>query len=157
MNKNLIIGIVAVVILAVIGFVILSNRSSQPTETTTDEMAIQPPTFSGTYTGVLPCADCTGLETSITFTPSASDPNMGTFTMSEVYQGKSTEPMTSNGTYTVTSGTPTNPNAQVVELVTEGQDPEFYMVSENSLQMLSSDKTPIDAPFNTSLTKQAES
>ena len=47
--------------------------------------------LSGTYEGTLPCADCPGLQTLITFNPD------GTFYMEETYLERSDKPIVTNG------------------------------------------------------------
>lgn len=49
--------------------------------------------LSGTYEGTLPCADCPGLQTLITFN---SD---GTFHMEETYLERDVEPIITDGTW----------------------------------------------------------
>ena len=49
----------------------------------------------GSYAGVLPCADCSGIETKLTLKQD------GSFTMIELYQGTDTKPFVTNGTYTL--------------------------------------------------------
>ena len=51
--------------------------------------------FAGTYAGMLPCADCAGIDTTIAFTPE------GTYTLSEAYQDADKSSFLSKGTWSV--------------------------------------------------------
>ncbi|WP_080892285.1 copper resistance protein NlpE [Photobacterium leiognathi subsp. mandapamensis] len=47
----------------------------------------------GEYTGIEPCADCSGIETSLTLKDD------GTFILDQTYQGKETKPLTTEGKF----------------------------------------------------------
>lgn len=49
--------------------------------------------FAGTFSGTLPCADCPGIDTTVTLKPD------GTYTLREVYQGKA-DSFDGDGTWT---------------------------------------------------------
>ena len=51
--------------------------------------------FAGTYGGMLPCADCPGIDTTVAFTPE------GTYTLSETYQDADKSSFLSKGTWSV--------------------------------------------------------
>ena len=51
--------------------------------------------FAGTYAGILPCADCQGIDTTIVFVPE------GGYTLSEIYQDGSDSSFVTKGTWTV--------------------------------------------------------
>ena len=51
--------------------------------------------FAGTYGGILACADCPGIDTTIAFTPE------GGYTLSEVYQDGEASSFVTRGTWTV--------------------------------------------------------
>lgn len=51
--------------------------------------------FAGTFSGTLPCADCPGIDTKLTFNAD------GTYKLHEVYQGKPGNGFSGDGTWTV--------------------------------------------------------
>ncbi|WP_373516079.1 copper resistance protein NlpE, partial [Persicitalea sp.] len=80
--------------------------------------------FAGTYTGVLPCADCEGIETKITLNQE------GTYAKKSTHLGKGNDnSFEEKGNYTWDA------NGQQITL--EGQDkPNQYFVGENTLTQL---------------------
>ena len=51
--------------------------------------------FAGTYAGMLPCADCAGIDSTIAFTPE------GAYTLSETYQDADKSSFLSKGTWSL--------------------------------------------------------
>ena len=51
--------------------------------------------FAGTYAGILPCADCPGIDSTIAFTPE------GSYTLSETYQDADKSSFLSKGTWSL--------------------------------------------------------
>ncbi|PSW62916.1 hypothetical protein C0W54_05225 [Photobacterium kishitanii] len=49
--------------------------------------------WMGEYTGIQPCGDCSGIETSLTLNKD------GTFVLNETYQGKDTKPFVNEGKF----------------------------------------------------------
>ena len=80
--------------------------------------------YAGTYTGVLPCADCEGIETQITLDAE------GTFTKKTTYLGKSTPNVfEKQGIFSW--------DADGQRITLEGQQkPNQYFVGENTLTQL---------------------
>lgn len=109
-------------------FLIGCSEEKEPKQTTppdmhTSQLALD---VAGTYTGVLPCASCEGIETSITLTDSTYDLNM-------VYLGED-EPNTfkESGTYSW------NEDGSTITLNNE-ESPNQYFVGENVLFHLNQD------------------
>lgn len=75
--------------------------------------------YQGVYYGVLPCADCEGIETTITLTADS-------YIKEVVYQGKSKEIITEKGTFTW------NEAGNTITL-SGSQSPNQYFVGENDL------------------------
>lgn len=75
--------------------------------------------WNGVYTGITPCADCEGIETTIQL---MSDK---TYTISRRYLGKSTDALTSSGTFSWDT------NGSTIRL--SGEEPGQYKVGENKL------------------------
>lgn len=156
MNKKLLLGlVVTLVLVCVLGFYIYSQNqtappsaSVQPPANQTTQSTQTAPTTPQTYKGVLPCADCSGIDTTLVLNPDK------TFELTEIYQGKNDDdPFVTKGSWELETGTPQNPQAQVYVLTTETGEKYNYLVDgANKLTSLDSDKNPIDAPFNLSLT-----
>lgn len=85
--------------------------------------------WAGTYRGVLPCADCEGIETLVTLRTD------GRYSSSARYLGKNDKPFTEEGTFQwdATGG--------VITL--SGQEPVRYRVGENRLIRLAMDGSSI--------------
>lgn len=106
-----------------------------------------------TYTGTLPCADCSGLVTTLTLIKPSS--TQGDYILHEIYAEKMTTPIVTEGKWTITRGIPSDPEAFVLTLT--ASDPNqgvthYLMDGDNKLTLLGQDKNKIDAPFNLSLT-----
>ncbi|TDR23096.1 copper resistance protein NlpE N-terminal domain-containing protein [Flavobacterium cheniae] len=86
--------------------------------------------YHGVYYGVLPCADCEGIETTITLTADS-------YTKEVVYQGKSKEIITEKGTFTW------NEAGNTITL-SGSQAPNQYFVGENDLFHLDVDGDRIE-------------
>ncbi|WOG27671.1 copper resistance protein NlpE [Endozoicomonas sp. 8E] len=79
--------------------------------------------WSGVYEGKLPCADCAGIDTTLTLNED------GTYSLVELYEGKAGDPIKSGGKFTW------NKSGNVVTLVDES-GPNQYFVGENILMKL---------------------
>lgn len=77
--------------------------------------------YNGTYKGVIPCADCEGIETSITINLD------GTFSKTTKYLGKEENSSTENGTYTW------NAEGSVITVLIGENYSQMYKVGENIL------------------------
>jgi copper homeostasis protein (lipoprotein) len=80
--------------------------------------------WEGTYSGVLPCADCEGIATTIRLSPDR------TYRMTTVYRGKREEPFVKEGTFAW--------NVQGNKITLSGMEhgPSQYLVGENILFQL---------------------
>lgn len=117
------------------------------------EPAQAEPVLIGSFEGVLPCADCSGLDTKLKLFESKSGAGRGTYRLSEDYTGKSKKPFISTGRWETSKGTPKHPEALVYVL-----DPDkprktryFLKQADGSLLTLDSERNEIDAPFNLAL------
>jgi len=78
--------------------------------------------FSETYSGIIPCADCAGIEYTIDFNEDFS------YKTQSVYQGKSNELFESSGNYRIQNG--------VIQLVNEDEGIKYFKKSGNNLLIL---------------------
>lgn len=111
----------------------------------------------GEFDGVLPCADCAGLDTRLKLVEDKPDAEKGTYFLSENYIGKSKTPFKSSGRWATVKGTPKDPAATVYVL-----DPDkpkktrYYLLrADGSLLSLDGERNEIDAPFDLSLKPRA--
>ncbi|WP_257281202.1 MULTISPECIES: copper resistance protein NlpE [unclassified Endozoicomonas] len=79
--------------------------------------------WSGVYKGKLPCADCAGVDTTLTLNKD------GTYSLLEVYEGKGGEPTKSEGKFSW------NKSGNIITLLNESA-PNQYFVGENTLMKL---------------------
>jgi copper homeostasis protein (lipoprotein) len=147
--KNLaILVIVLVILLAIVSQLGVRTLSTPPVKPTPAK--VQAKQTEAVYKGTLACADCSGINTTLTL---YSDE---TYTLSSVYQGKNdNKPFVEHGKWTTLRGDATDPDATVYQLYQQGtKDEQNYLVDGDQLKQLDTDLNPINAPFNTSLTKQ---
>jgi copper homeostasis protein (lipoprotein) len=114
-----------------------NNRSDEPTLKTGQETALQP--MQQSWRGVLPCADCEGIETSLFL---AKD---GTWVMNERYQGVEREPSSfaSYGTWART--------AEKLVLTDNKGEKSYYRAKGDKLEMLDREGNPITSSLNYTL------
>ena len=101
--------------------------------------------FAGTYAGILPCADCPGIDTSIMFSPE------GGYTLSEVYQDRDSGSLVDKGTWTVREDGKTlllDPEDKAA------QDRWYEVVSPGELRALDKDGKAIDSSLDYSLRRK---
>ncbi len=123
-----------------------SNITPTPTQVVTAA-----PTNSNTqqvvYKGVSPCADCSGINTTLTLNYDGSNNTSGTYTMVMVYQGKSVQPVTETGTWSGGSNdiitlTPSGANSQ----------PQYFkQTNAYTLEGLDGDQQPLPASVSYTL------
>ena len=138
-RKPIIIALILLAIALVAGLLFVTKKQLSPIHS-------QP--LATTYTGSLPCADCSGLVTTVTLIKQ-KNPNQGFYVMHELYEGKTTTPIVTDGKWIITKGTPQDPNASVLALTPNAtSDVTYYLVEgKTKLTMLDQNKEKIDAPF----------
>lgn len=87
--------------------------------------------WAGTYRGTIPCADCEGIETSVTLSYD------GSYFRRVTYLGKSGRAFTDEGTFVW------DENGAKVTLIAEDGTTQIYQVGENVLIHLDRDGRPI--------------
>ena len=86
--------------------------------------------YRGTYRGVLPAADCPGIETTLTLKPD------GTYSLHEEYLERDAC-FDTEGAYTLHGNL----------LTLEGSDTTWYTVEENRLRRLTTDRKEVEGPL----------
>jgi len=103
-----------------------SKSESNQIQVTTDDNSKACLDWEGTYLGVLPCADCAGIETKISL-------NMdNTYQISWKYLEKNDEVYVNEGTFTWNS----TGNIIIFENMDTNKEPTMYKVCENYLLQL---------------------
>ncbi len=107
----------------------------------------------GEFEGVLPCADCSGLDTRLQLKEDKAGAGKGTYSLSENYIGKSKTPFRSSGRWAAVKGTPKDPAATVYALDPGNSKKARYFLlrADGSLLSLDRERNEIDAPFDLSL------
>ncbi|MCF1716687.1 copper resistance protein NlpE N-terminal domain-containing protein [Flavihumibacter sp. RY-1] len=95
------------------------------TGTPTGDNSMTSVDWDGVYSGVMPCADCEGIETTLQLMKDK------TYTLTRIYLGKSSEPITSSGSFTW--------DANGANIQLSGEDPGKFKVGENQLMHLDKD------------------
>ena len=155
-------GLILVVVLFAYGSKLGRNlplslpTNTGPTPISSESLVTGTPISKDTYAGVLPCADCSGLLTKITFSRDQAYQAFGTYVMEETYEGKSDTPYITKGEWHQERGIPSDPYASLYVLTQAdgGQDSYYLQVNPTTIEMLGSNRSKIDSPFNMTLTKQ---
>ena len=114
-----------------------SAESTTETDTTQQSMADQREamtenlSYAGTYEGVLPCADCAGIKTTLTV-------DKESYTLKEEYEGK-------EGVFDSKGSVSYDAEKQLLTLTdaANANDKRCYRVTEGALKMLSADGSEI--------------
>lgn len=87
--------------------------------------------WAGSYSGIVPCADCEGIATTVVLHPDMS------YSMRMQYLGKSETLFNQEGTFTW------NPEGSIITLQGIKEGPKYYKVGENQLIQLDQQGQPI--------------
>jgi uncharacterized lipoprotein NlpE involved in copper resistance len=105
------------------------------------------------YRGVLPCADCPGIDTTVRlFTAPNGAVDHGRYITRSSYQERNTT-NTETGTWTLEKGTPSNASARVYVLKpkTGNGVTNFLVVGDNEIRQLDNDRKPFAGTVNFTL------
>ena len=92
--------------------------------------------WDGTYKGVIPCADCPGIETELTLREDK------TYSLSVLYQDREKKPTVTQGSFTF------DPTGSIITLDKAGNHSQ-YKVKEGCLAMLDADGKEIEGGLKT--------
>ncbi len=122
------------------------NAAPTPATTATpaEATALTVTTLAGSYSGTLPCADCSGIDTHIVF---AAD---GTYQQTDTYQGKKDGQFSSHGTWTLSDDGKT---VQLVESGADGAKLAYGVTGSTQITALDRDGKPVQSELNYSLTR----
>ncbi len=105
----------------------------------------------GTWQGTTPCADCSGIVTTLTlYTKAPHDFTEAIYRLQLKYIDRGS--FTNYGSWTVLRGMPGDPNATVYQLDPDKPGKQYYLrVDDDTLQQLDGDMKPIDSKLNFTL------
>jgi len=119
------IGIIALVVMAVsLGACASKQTTSLAQRTTTPDNSANSLDWEGNYAGVIPCADCEGIESSVTLNKDLS------YLLKMKYLGKNNIIFERQGTFTW------NEEGNTIRLQGIPEGPDYYLVGENVLIQL---------------------
>jgi copper homeostasis protein (lipoprotein) len=109
-----------------------------------------------TYHGVLPCADCPGIDTTVKLFASAAKDTRGLYITHHAYQDRKSS-YNETGTWTLEKGTPGDASASVYVLKpkTGSGVTNFLRVGDNEIKQLDNDRKPFAGNVNFSLKRVA--
>ena len=105
------------------------------------------------YRGVLPCADCPGIDTTVRlFADPSGAEDHGRYLIRSSYQERNTT-NTEIGTWTLEKGTPNDPSASVYVLKakTGNGATNYLVVGDNEIKQLDSNRKPFTGTVNFTL------
>ena len=105
------------------------------------------------YRGVLPCADCPGIDTTVRlFADPSGAEDHGRYVTRSSYQERNTT-NTEAGTWTLQKGTPSDASASVYVLKpkTGNGVTNFLLVGDNEIKQLDNDRKPFTGTVNFTL------
>lgn len=100
------------------------------------------PVLLGEFKGTLPCADCQGVETSLTLIQKDEGTAEGSYVLIETFVGKSADPVVAEGTWTTLRGSAADPDDTVYQLnpdSLEFQRRAFVKVNDYVIRQLGPD------------------
>ncbi|MGM0564562.1 MAG: copper resistance protein NlpE [Pseudomonadota bacterium] len=102
--------------------------------------------FAGVYRGVLPCASCPGIETTLTLMPE------GRFELEEAYQEEDSEPFLMTGQWRPLEDAEID-NTLILEPDDQNEAERYFLLDDEGATQLDSDGQPIDSDLDYRLSK----
>jgi putative hemolysin len=135
------------------------NQAAAPTGGAQENSNHTPRQLLASYHGVLPCADCPGIDTQLSlYAKSADEATNGRYVLKSTYQDRNVS-RAETGTWTIVHGTPDDAQATVYELKARnsGAVTNYLRVSDDEILQLDKERHRINAPFNLSLKRVSSS
>jgi copper homeostasis protein (lipoprotein) len=112
------------------------------------------------YEGMLPCADCNGIKTTLTLFQNKSK-NQYTYSLHEVYLNQNNDKtFDSYGKWIALKGTQEDPKAIVYQLSIQNEDPEdadvinYLVVNKNEIKLIDDELNAYESKANYTLTRK---
>jgi NlpE N-terminal domain len=105
-----------------------------------------------TYHGVLPCADCPGIDTTVKLFGADAQATHGVYMTKNTYQERNSS-YTETGTWTLEKGTPDDASASVYVLKNKTGNgvTDFLRVGDDEIKQLDNNRKPFSGTVNFSL------
>ncbi|MCC9134950.1 copper resistance protein NlpE [Pontibacter silvestris] len=153
------INILAVALLSVVTHIPDTDLNSNIFTTSSRAIETQPlnqakpvAVTTGTYVGVIPCADCEGIRMELILNKDK------TFSLKQTYKGeaKGKNNLEVKGKWFAAKGNSQNPSAVIIQLIPAGNhDPAYFrQVSKTRIKMLDRQQNEIKSKQNYTLEKQ---
>ncbi len=109
-----------------------------------------------TYRGVLPCADCPGIDTTVKLFAATAQNTQGLYIIHRAYQDRKSS-YNETGAWTLEKGTPSDASASVYVLTpkTGSGVTNFLRVGNSEIKQLDNDRKPFAGTVNFSLKRVA--
>ena len=114
------------------------------------------------FEGTLPCADCNGIETTLTLYHNKIK-NQSTYKLREVYLYQNNDKtFDTYGNWNALKGTQQDPNAIVYQLAVQNEDPEdpdvinYLVVDKNTLMLIDDEMKEFETKASYTLTKKED-
>jgi hypothetical protein len=135
------------------------KRNASPNQTKISEPT-HLPTLAGiptSYTGILPCADCSGIKMNLTLYRNNPSNTAGAYNLQETYIGTKTQPYDTRGKWKIIKGDKKDRNALVFFLTADNnsQTQYFLEVNEEKIKLLNKQLTEIESSSNYTLSKSS--
>ena len=115
----------------------------------------------GVYCGMLPCADCQGIDTTLTLYAKSPQEFVNTsYLLQQTYRGTRDGDRTfaERGTWKLLKASAADPNATILQLRSDrGEIQNFVRISNDELKLLDRERRDIASPFNLSLKRTDQS
>lgn len=113
------------------------------------------------YEGILPCADCEGIKTTLTLFQNNLKKQY-TYMLQEKYLGQDNDKtFETTGNWSALKGTQQDPNAIVFQLSIQNDDPEdsdvinYLVVDKNTIKLIDEEMNEFESKLNYTLSKKA--
>lgn len=103
------------------------------------------------YQGTLPCADCSGIETTLSLYRADDQPSK--YEMVSVYTGKDAAPLTETGKWSILSGQGASRNEVIYQLLDDNGGNQMFLVSGDELRLLDADENVLPSSIPSVLKK----
>lgn len=156
--KKILLVLLFVIILLGGGFFVIARvlHKSFPPLTLMSKTQQKPSNIWGVFSGTLPCADCSGLQTDLVLFVDTATQHPTSYMLSYTYTGRLNAPIITWGTWSMAQGNAKDPHAQIIVLDADkpGHEQFFLNIKNTKLQMLDKFKSEITSPFPMTLAKQ---
>lgn len=105
------------------------------------------------YAGILPCADCTGIQTTLRLYEIPKDASSGAYKLTEVYVDRDPDPVVQEGDYVIQSSEVNNKVNEKIILSPEDELKirQFLIVGPGEIKMLDKNGNEINSTLNYTL------